>query len=338
MAIAIDRETRERVLRLGRYLGLTEKALAEACGAKPWQMRLFLAGDPCDVPLKANWANVATALSLSDAELEAYLSHASDVQATVRAAERRGSDRYVTRDIPDEPLAEAIRAADGSGWPRSVMYRAIELSKAAASPLSKNDWCQRLDRWRQETQTDNVDLDRADLVMAEKVAAARTKRYKGRPGKYKTAASNTMNPHRVGARGECAIEKWAKKIGSKDVVPLYSDASGVDDDKADLLVSRRKIEVKSWSTGTWEEFGGSIDPDQLSTIREKAEIIIWCQEVGGAGDESVCIKIHAWTSTEDIGRLPLRRLGFDEIENFKLMSDELRSVESLRVKLLTADA
>ena len=98
--------------------------------------------------------------------------------------------------------------------------------------------------------------------------------FKDRPGYY----NNTLNSHIVGKTGELACAQWAANLN----IPCDQAFRDVNrKNEADLILNsgdgrKLRIEVKTWSSHSWQLLGRCVSVAQMSQVRAKADIVIWC--------------------------------------------------------------
>ena len=149
-----------------------------------------------------------------------------------------------------------------------------------------------------------IQIEPEMLDIATCLANETYERFKGHSGYYE----NTLNSHIVGKIGELACAQWAGSLG------IHCDQAFRDLERmneADLILilgygRRLRVEVKSWSSDSWQPFGRCVPVGQMPQIRAKADIVIWCSVtplmdllLNKAGDA----EIAGWNTSEEIATI-----------------------------------
>lgn len=96
--------------------------------------------------------------------------------------------------------------------------------------------------------------------------------FRQRPGFY----NNTLDSHNRGKIGEIACEQWLKHHGFGCHAAFRNVAETED---ADIIIdskSRLRLEVKTWNEIFWGTMGRCIAVQQFSSLKAKADVVIWC--------------------------------------------------------------
>ena len=130
---------------------------------------------------------------------------------------------------------------------------------------------------------------------------------------------NNLGPsYRKRKLGEVAVEKWAKTLGA-EVEATFRDVSLAG--REDLVVGGVRIEVKTWHQAIWPSKGRSVAPGQISSLRGKADAIVWCSLEGSD------VTLHGWSTPDDVEAAPMTATG---TEHFPAVAHQLH-VEDLRL-------
>ena len=141
--------------------------------------------------------------------------------------------------------------------------------------------------------------------------------------------NNNLNSHLRGKCGEVAVSRLLKAYGVT-VEDHWEDLALIA--AADLTLENKiRVDVKTWDERYWEEMGRCIAYGQVPTLREKADVIIWCHS------ESVVrpgMKVFAagWSNTSEIELSPRRMTGpasGRKVDNYQLDVDAMRPIIDL---------
>ena len=109
---------------------------------------------------------------------------------------------------------------------------------------------------------------------------------------------NTSNSHLVGKLGELAAESWFHELGH-EVKSLFRDPSLEAD--ADLILGALRIEVKTWSDQYCAKWGRCIAIGQLSSLKGKSDLILWCTVEFDEPLRTSVVNIRGWNFSADVG-------------------------------------
>ncbi len=136
---------------------------------------------------------------------------------------------------------------------------------------------------------------------------------------------NNLGPsHRKRKLGEVAVEKWARTLGVEVGAP-FRDLGLAG--REDLVVDGIRIEVKTWHHAMWHAMGRSVTPNNVETIRRKADAIVWCSLDGTE------VTVHGWSTVDDVAAAPLTTSGprHHPVTTHQVPVESLRPVERLLV-------
>ena len=134
---------------------------------------------------------------------------------------------------------------------------------------------------------------------------------------------NNLGPsHRKRKLGEVAVERWALTLGVEVTSP-FRDVTLAG--REDLVVDGIRVEVKTWHREMWQAMGRSITPNNVETIRRKADAIVWCSLDGAE------VTIHGWSTVDDVAAAPLMSSGpkHHPITTHQVPAESLRPMERL---------
>ena len=137
---------------------------------------------------------------------------------------------------------------------------------------------------------------------------------------------NTPKSHRIGKLGEVGFERWLESSeirGSID--PAFRDPGRAGE--ADVLVESIRLEIKTWDSQWWEPWGRCVTPQQLPSIRRKADKLVWCH-----WDEArSLLTVEGWSAVDDIAALPITMTGPNtrQVANHQLHVNQIRSLDGL---------
>ena len=103
---------------------------------------------------------------------------------------------------------------------------------------------------------------------------------------------NNPRSHLVGRLGEFAAFHWFK---DHHFAPQLSSQNR----ECDIYTKAGRCEVKTWSRKHWADLGRSVSVTQLSSIKKKADFILWCiaEDVDQVEPQ---IEIRGWSKVETI--------------------------------------
>ncbi len=172
-----------------------------------------------------------------------------------------------------------------------------------------------------------VDVTGRDYERAVQLATATLAKFANISGHY----NNTFNSHLRGKIGEIACAKWLLSRGL-DVEPLFEDPDELS--AADLIVKNKRhgrIEVKSWDERWWSKLGRCIAVNQLSNLRAKADLVVWCV-CPTKIEPGISVRLKGFSLISDIANAPRRNTGpvnARQVFNHQLNDDQLRDMDLL---------
>lgn len=172
------------------------------------------------------------------------------------------------------------------------------------------------------TMVMDVQLSEEERAEALRLGEKTFQRWQAVRGHY----SNTPNSHYRGKVGESAVYKWAMQAGL-DVEPIFKDLTRSGE--ADLLVSGRRIEVKTWADKWWPELGRCVAVGQLASLEAKADVVVWCHM---DDDADGIVTLAGWSHVSGIAAAPVRMTGPKgrrQVQNHQLDDDDLKSMDEL---------
>ncbi|MCC7118077.1 MAG: hypothetical protein IT310_06085 [Anaerolineales bacterium] len=180
---------------------------------------------------------------------------------------------------------------------------------------------------------EQITLTLEDVQWAMEVAQSSFARWENQRGHY----NNRLNSHFKGKLGELAVEKFLAGQGLKfDSHFRFADREKLADIvlKVKGYTSIIRIEVKTWSAAYWKELGRCIAVDQLSDLKKKADVIIWCLTDLHDLPQNlapVSIALCGWSSIHDAQNAPVKLTGLEnmrKVENHQLAEADLREMAS----------
>jgi hypothetical protein len=101
-----------------------------------------------------------------------------------------------------------------------------------------------------------------------------------------------------------------------------------------------RVEIKTWSANYWKELGRCIAVDQLSDLKKKSDVIIWCltniQEVPKT-PAITKLFLYGWSTMTDVENAPIRLTGMEnmrKVKNFQLPEKGLREMNTFLSNVL----
>ena len=139
---------------------------------------------------------------------------------------------------------------------------------------------------------------------------------------------NTANSHLVGRLGEFATYTYLRDQGLKPI-PHFLDIN--KDRECDIGSSVGRIEVKTWKAQFWDDWGRCVSVGQLSSVKRKADLILWCV-ADEIESDTPKIEFKGWSEVSDIDNLEPKMTGAEgrQIHNYQFEESQLNSIETLR--------
>lgn len=140
-------------------------------------------------------------------------------------------------------------------------------------------------------------LSRADQEVAADMARESYARWRNTK---RTPYRDLPNGHLVARFGEIAVEIWMRAHG------LLPDAAYRDparEEEADVqLGPLRRLDVKTWSYGYWDEMGRCAAVNQRSALTRKADAIIWAWVYGTVTDGiwTRAVTLAGWNTLPEV--------------------------------------
>ena len=134
---------------------------------------------------------------------------------------------------------------------------------------------------------------------------------------------NNLGPsYRKRKLGEVAVEKWAGTLGVEVESP-FRDISLAS--REDLVVDGLRVEGKTWHRARWPDSGRSVSPGQVRSLRDKADVIVWCSLDG------TDVTLHGWSTLDDMEAAPVTTTGPEHhpVVMHQVPVEDLRLLERL---------
>jgi len=172
-----------------------------------------------------------------------------------------------------------------------------------------------------------VTIDEEQFAEAYELAEATMEVFASRPGHY----TNSFSSHLRGKVGEIAVTHVLGEFGiSCD--PLWRDLSLLS--SADVHTPSFRADVKSWSSRYWEDLGRCVAVGQLEKLRDKADVVVWCQThhelVAG-----MRVAVMGWNSVEEVASAPRLFTGPKsgrQVENYQVPVEDVWDLPLLIVR------
>ena len=173
------------------------------------------------------------------------------------------------------------------------------------------------------TYTHNLSPDEFNL--AKELAEQTLRMFSGRPGFY----NNNINSHLRGKIGEIAVSAFLAER-RQPMNDLWRDISRIDE--PDIVIPDRiRVDVKTWDSRYWAEYGRCISVSQFPKLRLKADVVVWCTSDSAIRPEMSVI-VEGWSTMNDIDRAPRRHTGpagRRQVYNYQLDATAIRDLETL---------
>lgn len=186
---------------------------------------------------------------------------------------------------------------------------------------------------------EEVALTVTEVQWAIETARESFGRWKGQKGYY----NNRLNSHFKGKIGEIATEKFLMNRNLKlDSHFRFPERENLADIVVKIKGYKRiaRIEVKTWSINYWKELGRCIAVDQVSNLKKKSDVIIWCltniQETPKT-PTSIKMYINGWSTITDVENAPTKLTGLEnmrKVKNYQLPEKDLREMNTFLSDIL----
>lgn len=186
---------------------------------------------------------------------------------------------------------------------------------------------------------EEVELTVTEVQWAIETARESFERWKSQKGYY----NNRLNSHFKGKIGEIATEKFLMNRNFKlDSHFRFPERENLADIVVKIKGYKRiaRIEVKTWSVNYWKELGRCIAVDQVSDLKKKSDVIIWCltniQEIPKT-PTSIKMSINGWSTITDVENAPIKLTGLEnmrKVKNYQLPEKGLREMNTFLSDIL----
>jgi hypothetical protein len=176
-----------------------------------------------------------------------------------------------------------------------------------------------------------VHLDAREVADARALAEATHAKWKTTQGHYR----NLSRSHLVGKVGEVAAEKWA----SQNCVLLEARFRDFErEGDADLLLGQRirtlRVDVKTWSSEYWGQWGRCVAVGQLAALRRKADSILWAYACD-LSERAASVYLAGWSTLAEVEAMAPVWTGPNgrEVHNHQVAENQLRGLDELLADL-----
>lgn len=171
-----------------------------------------------------------------------------------------------------------------------------------------------------------IRLTAAQVAEAEAMAAQTYERWKDEAGYY----GNRPDKHRTGKLGEVAVESWLVSGGITVESPFRTPDR---ESEADLVAYRARLEVKTWDSSYWHEWGRCVQADQAEDLSRKADVVVWCSL--SESSEAPTVAIHGYSDVGEVLAAPIRRTGppWRKVTNYQIDLPLIRPLDELLKRL-----
>jgi len=186
---------------------------------------------------------------------------------------------------------------------------------------------------------EEVELTIAEVQWAIETARESFARWKSQKGYY----NNRLNSHFKGKIGELATEKFLMNKSLKlDSHFRFPDRENLADIVIKIKGYKRivRVEIKTWSTNYWKELGRCIAVDQVSDLKKKSDVIIWCltniQEIPKI-PTTIKMSVYGWSTITDVENAPIKLTGLEnmrKVRNYQLPEKDLRETNTFLSDIL----
>jgi len=160
------------------------------------------------------------------------------------------------------------------------------------------------------------------VTRAYDLAQATYEKWKLNPGHYK----NLLRNHRAGKLGEVGLSSWLSQA-AVEAEDVFADLGR--EREADIIAGSTRIEVKTWSSNTWEEMGRCVRPGQMKSLVRRADVVVWC--VLEQSEKETRFTVKGWSPVGEVEAAPVTVTGpnWQRIENHQLQESQLKAPQEL---------
>ena len=115
----------------------------------------------------------------------------------------------------------------------------------------------------------SVVLSEERMQLADRLAEASHQRWAAQQGNYE----NTRHNHLLGRVGEIGVFDMLSGVNAR-IEPHFLNDS--DEGLCDITANDVNLEVKTWTSGLWNQFGRAVAVNQYDRVAAKASLIVWC--------------------------------------------------------------